>query len=422
MLERDAVADRRMADTRSLLAYLPRILLYPLTGHALGALLLFTVCLWFGLQSVYGVAMVAIGAPWLFHYAEGVIESSANGQATPPRFGGDMIFLGSNWRAFRPLVGLGLAAGGWWLARPYGAGAELAALVVAAFLFPAFMLVLTVTNSLLAALNPVQLLPAIAGVGRAYVVLALLLAAAAAVIVHGASQAVQFGTVFLGIYVWLVACHLLGYVAFHRGDRLGLPRVTIHTAPTEASRRLEEQAQRLAVTLRNVDAALNNRDLDGAARALCADPGGPADPRLYHEELFEQVQRRRKVELVHLQGQRLITRLLREKRAERALDVAETCFDAHRDFAPEQAEQAVTLATAALQARRSGLFERLTHDAATRHAGTPAAASLQFLTARYWCDVRRDEARARAILKPLLAETAHPQHRQFQAYAKALGG
>jgi len=420
MQERDPIADRRMADTRSLLAYLPRILLYPLTGHAPGALLLFTVCLWIGLQHVAGAALVAIAAPWVFHYAEGVIDRSANGQATPPRFGGDMIFLGSNWRAFRPLVGAGLAAGAWFLARAQGPAAELLALALAAFLFPAFLLVLTVTNSLLAALNPLQLLPAIAGVGRAYLALCLLLAAAAAAIVHSANGALQFGTVFAAVYLWLVTCHLLGYVAYHRGDRLGL-RVTIHTAPTEAARRMEEQGERLAVALRNVDAALNRKDLDGAARALCADPGGPADVRLYHEELFEQVQRRRRVELVHLQGQRLITRLLHEKRVERALEIAETCFDAHRDFQPEHAGQAVTLAAAALQARRIGLFERLTHDAAARYADTPTAASLLFLTAQYWCDVRRDDGRAKEILGPLLAQTAHPQHRQFAAYAKAIG-
>jgi hypothetical protein len=419
MLERDAAADRRMADTGSLLAYLPRIVLYPLRGHALGALLLFTVCLWFGLQSVMGIALLAIAAPWVFHYAEAVIDQTANGQATPPRFGGDMIFLGSQWSAFRPLVGVTVIAGGWLLVRDYGAGAQLAVLVAGAVLFPAFMLVLTVRNSIVAALNPLLLLATMAGVGRVYLAICAILSAAAATIVYTANQALQFGLLFVAIYLLLMTFHLLGYVAFHRAEQIGLHETG--GATTDFSRRMEEQAARLAVVLRNVDAALGAGNLDGAARALSADPGGPADVRLFHEELFEQMQRRRKVELIHLQGQRLITRLLWEKRAERALDAVETCFDAHRDFTPEHSAQAVTLAAAALKARRLGLFERLTHDAATRHAGTPTAASLLFLTAQYHCDVRRDEARAKEILKPLLAQTAHPQHRQFAAYAKALG-
>ena len=419
MYERDESADRRMAETGSLLAYLPRILLYPLTGHAPGALLLFSVFLWLGMQSVYGIALFAIAAPWVFHYAEGIIDRTANGQATPPRFGGDMIFLGSNWSAFRPLVGVALIATGWFYARELGPAAQLAVLVLGAVLFPAFLLVLVVRDSLLAAVSPRQLLATIVGVGRAYAVICLILSAVAAALLYAANQALQFGLLFVAIYLWLMSFHLLGYIAFHRAEQIGLHATG--GARTEATQRMEEQNARLAVVLRNVDAALQGKDLDGAARALCADPGGPADVRLYHEELFEQVQRRRKVELVHLQGQRLITRLLWEKRVERALDVAETCFDAHRDFGPEHAEQAVPLAEAALRAKRLGLFERLTHDAATRHAGTQAAASLLFLTARYWCDVRRDEARAREILKPLLSQTGHPQHRQFAAYARALG-
>jgi hypothetical protein len=419
MLERDAAADRRMADTGSLLAYLPRILVYPLRGHAPGALLLFTVCLWFGMQSVMGIALFAIGAPWVFHYAEAVIDQTANGRATPPRFGGDMIFLGSRWSAFRPLVGVGFIAGGWFLLRDHGPAAQFAVLVAGAVLFPAFMLALTVRNSMFAALNPVYLLETMARVGRVYFVICGVLSAVAATIVYNANQTLQFGLLFVAIYLWLMSFHLLGYIAFHRAEQIGLHETG--GATTDFSRRMEEQTARFAVVLRNVDAALNAGNLDAAARALCADPGGPADVRLYHEELFEQMQRRRKVELIHLQGQRLITRLLWEKRAERALDAAETCFDAHRDFTPEHGAQAVTLAAAALKARRLGLFERLTHDAATRHAGTPTAASLLFLTAQYQCDVRRDEARAREILTPLLAQTKHPQHRQFAAYAKALG-
>jgi len=419
MYERDAAADRRMADTPALLQYLPRILIYPVSGYALGALLLFTVLLWIGMQSAFGVALFAIAAPWVFHYAEAVIDQTAGGQATPPRFGGDMIYLGSSVRALRPLVGVGLIAGGYLLARQQGPAAELAVLAAGAFLFPAFMLVLTVENSVLAALNPLQLVPAIAGTGWVYLALCLILTLAAAASAFAVSGVALIGALLLSIYLWLMTFHLLGYVAFHRAAQLGL-RVKV-AAPTDESRRMEQQNQRLAVVLRNIDAALARKNFDDAGRALYADPGGPADVRLYHEELFEQLMARRKPELLHAQGQRLITQLLREKRVARALDIAESCFDAHRDFGAAQAAQAVTLAEAALLARRDGLFERLLRDAPARYGADPATVALAFLNAKFWCERRGDDAKAREILKPLLAHTAHPQHRQIAAYARALG-
>lgn len=417
-LERDPAADRRMAETPNLAKYLPRILLYPLSGHALATLLLLGTFLWLGMQSIFGIALLAIAAPWTFHYAEAVIDQTAAGRATPPQFGGEMIFLGSNFGALRPLLGIALAVSGWKFARAYGPDAEIAALAVAAFLLPAWMLLVATHDSLLVAFNPAKLIGAIVGIGVTYFAVCLILALAAAGVVVSVGTGVQPVAIFGSIYLWLMTFHLLGYVAYHRAEQLGFPVKT--PAPTEASRAMERQSERVAAVLRGVDAALNARDLDGAGRALLSDPGGPADPRLFHEELFEELQRRRNVALVHLQGQRLVSLLVREKRLARALDIAETCFDAHRDFAPDTGAQAVALADAALQARREGLFQRLTHDAATRYAGTPTAVSLQFLAAKQACD-KRDEARARELLRPLLAQKDHPQHRQIAAFAKALG-
>jgi hypothetical protein len=417
--ERNHAADRRMAETPQLAKYLPRILLYPLRGHALATVLLLGTLLWLGMQSIFGIALLAIATPWTFHYAEAVIDQTAAGRATPPQFGGDMIFLGSNFGALRPLLGVALAVTGWQAARAYGPNAETAALAVAAFLFPAWLLLVATHNSLLVAFNPVKLIGAIVGIGGVYFVLCLILALAAAGVVASVGSGLQVVAVFGTIYLWLMTFHLLGYVAYHRAEQLGFPVKT--PAPTEESRGMERQADRVAAVLRGVDAALNAKDLDGAGRALVSDPGGPADVRLFHEELFELVQRRHNVALLHLQGQRLVSVLVREKRLPRALDIAETCFDAHPDFQPDTGAQAVVMAEAALQAKREGLFQRLTHDAATRYAGTPTLVSLQFLVAKHAYEHRRDEARARELLQPLLAQTAHPQHRQIAAFAKALG-
>jgi hypothetical protein len=417
LLYRDEAADRRMAERGRLVEYLPWILRYPLSGHALPALLLFTGLVWIGAQNLMGVVLLGLVSPWILHYAEAVIDRTAMGQSTPPQFGGDMIFLGSV-RAFRPVVGVGLVA-----AAAFALGwddpVRLAlVLVTGALLFPAFLLVLAVENRLVAALNPLRLLAVMAGVGPAYlgVCAVLALATAGATLVSGAAS--MAATLLVSMYAFVLTCHLLGYVAYHRAERLGLSVRT--PAVTDESRRMEEQNERLARVLRGVDAALAQGDSRGAWGAVCAEPGGPADPRLFHEELFEQMQRRRRPELVHAQGQRLISLLIREKRIARALEIAETCYDTHRAFDTAEPAEAVILAEAALQLKREGLFERLTHDAAGRYPDHPAAVSLAFLAAKFWYEQRRDAARARSLIEPLLGHTAHPQHRQIAAYARAL--
>lgn len=415
---RDAVADRHMTNTPALGAYLPHILLYPLSGHALPALLMFTLFLWLGLQSILGIALLAIVSPWVFHYAEAVIERTAQGQATPPQFGGDMIFLGGL-SALRPLIGIALIIGAWSVARPAGPAAAAATLAAGVFLFPAFMLLLTIQNSVAAALNPLQWLQVIAGAGWAYPGACLVLVTAAGGAVLLANHAGLALTLFMLIYAWLMVCHLLGYVAYHRAEKLGLD-VKPHLQPEER-RKQEQQQTRLNSVLMKIDAALAEKNLQAAGEALYAEPGGPANVLLFHEELFQMLERRGNASLLHAQGQRLIRLLIQHKRAAQALDVAETCFDAHRDFTPATAEQAVLLAEQALQAKRLGLFERLSADSHVRHAGTPAAVALAFLKAKYWYEHRHDEVQARAALKPLLAEKQHPQHRQIAAYARALG-
>jgi hypothetical protein len=311
---------------------------------------MFAALLWIGQQGIFGIALLAIVAPWTSHYAEAVYQRTAQGQATPPLFGGDMIYLGS----LRSLLWAGFSV---------------------------------------AAVVGVSVVAERHGVGT-------------------------LAALFVTIYLVLVLCHLCGFVAFHRAEPLGLPGELRSITP--AVKRMEEQQARLAAVLKKIDEALHRKDLDAAAQALYAEPGGPADLRLFHEELFEQVTFRRRAELTHAQGQRLVTVLVAGKRLPRALDIAEECYDAHRDFQPQQPGEAVLLAQQALTDRREGLFQRLTHDAARRYAGDPAAVSLAFLSAQFWCEQKRDEARARDILRPLLAATAHPQHRQIAAYARAL--
>ncbi|MFA5939621.1 MAG: hypothetical protein WC809_09740 [Sinimarinibacterium sp.] len=415
---RDPVADQRMVDTPSPLAYLPQILLYPVSGHALAALLLFTGMLWMGLQSITGIALLAIASPWVFHYAQAVIERTAAGQATPPAFGGDMIYLGGL-SALRPLVGLGLLAGLWNWAHAAHPQAELVVLIAGALLYPAHLLLLATDDRLLPAFNPLAMLHAIAGVGTGYLSVCLLLAGAAYAAWSVASQTGLALALFVLIYAWLMACHLLGFVVFHRAERLGLTAPDRRTSD-EKHQQAEFEA-RLDAVLAHVDQALSRRDLQVAADALYAEGGDPRRMRAFHVELFERLERRHQPPLLHAQGARLVALLLAENRAAQALEIAGSCVDARADFAPEKPEQAAALLEEALRTHNADLFDRLLAAALRQWPDSPHVVVLRFLDARASCELRRDDARARELLGPLLRETTHPQHRQIAALARALG-
>jgi hypothetical protein len=412
---RDAVADQRMVDTPSLLAYLPWLLRYPLAGHALPALLLFTGLLWIGLQSILGIALLAIVSPWLLRYAEHIVERTAAGQATPPMFGGEQLYL-EPLALLRSASGPLLVASAWFAAAD--AGARTALLVVAALLLPAYMLVLATHRSLVALFNPLAWIGVIAALGLHYLPLAAVLAMVVGAVLLVADRLAFAGALAVLIYAWLFSCHVIGFVLFHRAERFGL-------TPSRAQTSAEIRSgiafdQRLARVLAQVDAAIDKGQLQAAADALLAD-AGPADAqRRFHEALFEALQSRRRAPLLLLQGARLVDVLIGAKQAAAAVDVAEICLDAHHSFAPGTLAQAIVLADEALRSRRGALLERLLAAARARFTADDATASLAFIEARYHMELRDDAARAREVLAPALRRTGHPQHAQIMAYARAL--
>lgn len=404
---RDAAADRRMAEAPGIARHLPWILAYSLRGGAGAVIVLFTGLIWLGAQTVAGLPMLGITCLWLLHYAVAVIERTAAGQSTPPDFGGDMVFIAS-FTALRPLFGAALLATAWHLGGAWALAAGL-------FLFPAFLFTLATEASLPAALNPLRLASVIADLGAPYLVVCTLGAALGAATLALAGHASFPLLVLASLYALVTICHALGFIGFQRQERLG---VALGNAPvTDAVRREESHARALSRVLAAVDAALQRGELQAAADALLAAGGD----RRFHEELFEQVSFRKRVELLHLQGARLVGVLLREKRSARALDVYEQCLDAHRDFATATAGELVQLADAALREKRDALLQRIVDDGLARHAGRPEAVPLAFASARFHCERRGDDAAARRVLEPLLARRDHPQHAQIAAYRRALG-
>ncbi|HET7922961.1 MAG TPA: hypothetical protein VFM15_09430 [Gammaproteobacteria bacterium] len=418
----DPEADARMVATASLWHYFPSILSYPLRGYAVGVVIVIGFMFWlFDLAGIFSIAMAPIVLSWLTVYLFMIVEDTAQGHAVAPPLGTEVLGHGGYGRMVLVIAFWGLCA---WLGvalehRGIAQGMHLV-MLAGMLIFPAFLVCMALEDSLLEALNPwrwlrfmyltggVYLLAA-SLLGIAYVALATLSGAVSSLLAH-----------MIVVYFLVMSAHMLGFITYHRHERLGLD-VSV-ARPTEERARMAEQ-QRVLERVLNRACTLNEAgDWDAACALLRREQDDLCDPRLYHEELYEGLRLRRQRELALIEAKQLVRWLVAQKRLGRALDICVECLDVNRRFELEPLGNYVVLAEAAFDARRWDLFEKFINDVPLRHPGTPQAASLQFLQARRLAEFEKRDAEALALLKPLLADAEHPWAARIRALHQALSG
>ena len=416
-LYRDDEADARMARTPSLPAYLPRILLYPLSGFCLPVLLLASIAMDIGVRSMMGISLISIVGGWTVYYLVSIIAHSAQGHATPPPMSGDAMHMaGARTLGALLLPALiatahaRLAAGG------HGAAAT-AILIIGLMALPANFLALATTGEAAAAMNPLGWLQIIAALGPAYFLVALALTLSALVPMQLDNPAGFAVATFGTCYVAFMSAHLLGYLAYHRHERLGLD---VRVRDPDVVAREREQARRLQTLLARIADCLQRGDQAGAQREILAEPGGPANVLQFHDELFSRLLTQGTPALIHQQGRRYVELLLNANRTARALEIYETCVRRHPGFEPQTPLQVEQLARQALAQDLDALFAQLTAGLETRFPGDPVQVDCGLMGARYWSQQRNDDEKARALLKPLLAHKQHPRYAQVLALARTL--
>ena len=418
----DPEADQLMVSTPELLLYLPRLLAYPVRGYALFVTVTFGIFLWIiGYAGVWGIPAAGILFGWISYYFMDVVQRTATGHAIPPPMGSEVMFQGDKLR-LAMLVGY---IGGFVLLTISAKSAGhpgLAALAVCAgiYMLPAFVASLALQPDILSILNPLNLLKFLWHTGFAYLLASLLLAAVGFAGLSLAGHLSALSSDILLIYGLILVSHMVGYVAYHKQDQLGIA-VSVER-PTEELLATQAQAMRVAELLGEVDRHLQANMPKTARDALLSDDGAEQpNPRAFHEELFEALRLRHQDALSLVQGTRLIQLLVKEKRLSRALDILEQCLDVSKDYLPEPAPLVGLLAEQAIKDKRMALFARL--DAAV-HARAPQgdeAVSLQFLKAQALVEQKQDGP-ALALLAPLISHTAHPWALRIQALYKALQG
>lgn len=429
----DEAADDRMAGATSVWAYAPRILIYPLSGYCLYVLLFGTPIVWLLVQTLQAFAggepysmiaalmritVVTIGSTWLLSYILRVIGHTAAGHATSPPMAGDTMYNASVWfaRALPYPAAFVSAFFALFEMQPQTAWA-IAGLGV--LLWPAHALSLATEGSAAAAINPLRLLQIVAGIGPLYLLICGVIGAAVWALSAFASNV--YGTLFSGIGLYLVfmVSHLLGFIAFRRHEALNL---IVQVGDPLEKQQAREQAVRLGALMTRLESCILRGDLEGAGRELFAEPGGPANVRQFHENLFTKLLSRGNATLIFEQGRRLITLLINEKRKSRALEVYETCLNKSPYFEPATTLQLELLAREALASKYEDLFLKILKNIEARYPDDPIIVTAGLMQARYWCEQRNDDVRALEILNPLLVHERHPSYPQVVALVRVLQG
>jgi hypothetical protein len=298
----------------------------------------------------------------------------------------------------------------------------IAALVVCSGIYalPAFVASLALQPDVLSVINPLLLIKFLWHTGFAYFLASLLLAAVGFAGFALAGHLSALSSDILLIYGLIFVSHMVGYVAYHKQDELGIA-VAVER-PTEENMAVQAQAVRVAEILAQLDRHLAAHEIQTARTALLADDGAEQpNPRAFHEELFEGLRLRHQDALSLVQGTRLIQFLVKERRLPRALDILEQCLDVDKTYLPEPASVIGLLAEQAIKDKRLPLFLKLDAAVQARQPGGEADIALRFLKAQALVGQKQDAA-ALALLTPLLAASGHPWSPRIQALHKALLG
>ncbi len=418
----DPEADQLMVETPELWLYLPRLLAYPVRGFGLMVTITLGIALWIiGYAGVWGIPAAGIIFGWMGYYFMDVVQRTAVGRAIPPPMGSEVMFQGDKLR-LAMLVGYLGAFTLLVLSADHADQKGLGVLVFAlgVYCLPAFLASLALQPDILSVLNPWVMLKFMWYTGIAYIFAALVLAVVGFLGIALSGKVSALSSDVLLVYGLIFVCHMVGFVAYHHADELDIA-VQVEK-PTDVTRAEAAQATRVTEVMDEVDRHLQAHAPKAARDALMADDGSElANPRAFHEELFEALRLRHEDALSLIQAQRLIGLLLQQKRLSRALDICEQCLDVDKAFLPEPGNAVGSLAEQALKDKRLKLFTAM--DAAV-HARAPqgdGAVSLQFLKAQALVEQKQDKA-ALALLTPLVSRSGHPWAIRIQALYKALQG
>lgn len=334
---------------------LPKIAGYPLRGVAavmLGAVTLMDLLS--VLPSLLGLMMAAGSVLTAYKYALEILRDTADGHREPAQFGSDLdlglaiAYLAAN------LIGLAAVALAAFLSGP--ATALVIALLVAVAL-PAISMLLAMSESVGAALNPVSWATLISRIGGTYwfasglTWLALVLSIELADTLKSALPA-PFGAligVLLRYWALFASAHLMGYLLYQHHQALDYTPRQHQTLAPELPRNRDQAA------LDAANALLTDGNRNGACVLLAEAIRDRAVSTALHERYRELLDRQRERDALLTHDRAWLHQLVEERDWRTALRIVGECMTLDPQFEPLVAEDFAQLSQQAATRGQSQL-------------------------------------------------------------------
>jgi hypothetical protein len=423
----------RMIYNSSLLQQLPYILIYPLQGHALPLIIIFSFLLWITLGNALAVVLFFTMIAGTLKYAYSVLEETMLGYAMPPPLTFE-IWSPTNLRPVKQLLYLLLIFGIASLIQTY-AGNLLALLflIFGIFFMPASAVIIANQNNLLAALNPLKLSVLIYQIGISYLVISFLftlnvvLSLPIFLMMPLVGQILpEIGLtingffllllIMLDMYLLLMVFHLLGFVVYHRRDSLGFEVVFSPEREEEAQQ--QAQNKQIEILLDEIYWLTRQQGQEQAAVELLLAKLPEFNERLdIQHRLFERtcVWETKQVALVH--GQYYLNLLLQKKQFAIALTVYQTCLTLDAQFEPKTPYQILPLAKQACQEKQYPFALSLLEKFLAHYPNHVDNVEAKLLMAQLLAEQSRQVKEAKVIMASLLKEKEHRLYPQIKKYA-----
>jgi len=381
---------------------IPQFFKYPFKADVLPNLLLIAFGSLLTLIPILGIVAWLLLWATLFKISYEILSSTASGHMDGP----PAVMQMSGGIMFKHIGLLVLMVFGYVVLAAF-VGSPLLSLVLGLFVLlalPAAIMTLAMTQSLLAALNPVTWMMIMRITGAAYLLTSvfLFLMLISRTWVEGfllplvGNSMALFNIVSWAItgYFMAASFHLMGYLLYQHHDELGIePDVDPHGEDAHSEHPLIEQATEL-VRDGQPDEAINTLEQEIERRG--------AEPQV-HEFYRKLLRNRQDGERLARHGAVYIPILIHaQENVDRAVDVAEECLSARRDFHLKQPGDVLPLVRRAFERGRHKLVLRLSSGFGKRQPRHPDLPELYFLAAQSLIETGGDSEQAVKTVRQLV--------------------
>lgn len=284
-----------------------------------------------------------------------------------------------------------------------------AALIFSVLTLPASVMILSITRSFWAGLNPLAAIGMMRVIGLPYLGLCAFL------FLLSASQNFLLVTLlhrlpvwallpalnFVAMYFTLIMFNMMGYVVYQHHHLLGVPVIAAAAAGDKPGAKGDDDAEAIG---RLIGAGQVDEALELAYEAQRVAPDDVAAHGRYHKLLALAGRDER----LASHAKRYLALLLNKGQGDEALQVYRAMHERDAAFAPDQPAQLLRLAEAARRRREFPEALALVKGFDKRFPGHAEIPAVYLFAARVLCENLRQDASARQILSVLLAR--YPEH------------